>query len=403
MKIIYLHQYFKTPSMSGGVRSYDIAKYLVDNGHTVNMVTTTTLSSSKRGWRYSNEGGINVYWLTLFYSNKLSYFKRLVSFFSFACQSAKKGSELDGDIIYATSTPLTIAIPALYISWKRSIPIVFEVRDLWPEIPISMGILKNPVIKYAAIFLEKYIYEKSTAVIALSDGMRNGIIKAGCDKDKVFVIPNFSNSILFSKHYDGREFHNSRPWFKGDPLMVYTGTFGLVNGVSYLVDIAEQLALIDSKVKVLLVGDGVEYEHVLRRAEVKGVLNKNFFIEKPVSKLELSEILAAATLATNIVIEVPELWNNSANKFFDALASGTPVVVNCGGWQADLLETQGAGFTTFNLSFYDAAVKINNFILDKHSLLIASNNAKMISKKYFDKNNLVKKIEKVLNFSCDQD
>jgi len=183
MKIIYLHQYFNTPEMSGGVRSYDIAKHLVDNDHTVEMVTTNRSSSNSGDWKISNEDGINVHWLSLFYSNKLSYFKRLLAFFSFAYHAAKKGSKLQGDVIFATSTPLTIAIPALYISWKKSIPMVFEVRDLWPDVPIAVGAIKNPIVKYLAKLLESYTYKKSKAVIALSDGMKDGVIKAGCEEN----------------------------------------------------------------------------------------------------------------------------------------------------------------------------------------------------------------------------
>ena len=204
MKIIYLHQYFNTPEMSGGVRSYDVAKHLVDNGHTVEMVTTNRSLSNSSGWKISNEGGINVHWLSLFYSNKLSYFKRLLAFFLFAYHASKKGSTLQGDVVFATSTPLTIAIPALYISWKKSIPMVFEVRDLWPDVPIAIGVIKNPIVKYLAELLESYTYKKSKAVIVLSDGMKSGVIKAGCEENKVVVIPNFSNRELFSTKNTGK-------------------------------------------------------------------------------------------------------------------------------------------------------------------------------------------------------
>ena len=136
--------------MSGGVRSYDIANFLVKNGHTVQMVTSIRDRPQKDLWSYTNEDGIHTHWLSLQYSNKFNYYKRLKAFFLFAFFSSKKGSSLEGDIIFATSTPLTIAIPALYISWRKSIPMVFEVRDLWPDVPIAIGVVKNPIIKYFA-------------------------------------------------------------------------------------------------------------------------------------------------------------------------------------------------------------------------------------------------------------
>jgi glycosyltransferase involved in cell wall biosynthesis len=396
MKIIYLHQYFNTPEMSGGVRSYDVAKHLVDNGHTVEMVTTNRSLSNSSGWLISNEGGINAHWLSLFYSNKLGYFKRLLAFFLFAYHASKKGSTLQGDVVFATSTPLTIAIPALYISWKKSIPMVFEVRDLWPDVPIAIGVIKNPIVKYLAELLESYTYKKSKAVIVLSDGMKSGVIKAGCEENKVVVIPNFSNRDLFNTKNTGKGFRSKRAWLKDSPLLVYTGAFGIINGVDYLVDIAEQLALLKSDIKILLIGGGKQYEDIILYAQKKNVLNNNLFIESNISKLELPQLLAAADLASNIVINVPEVWNNSANKFFDALASGTPILTNGGGWQADLINTEDIGIATFGLTLHQAALKINEFLHNKEKLSRSSKKAQIIAEKYFDKDDLVKKIEQTL-------
>ena len=399
MRIIYLHQFFNTPTMSGGVRSYDIANSLVKNGHTVHMITSMRDTSDKDGWSFTNEDGINTHWLGLSYSNKLNYLKRLKSFFLFAFYSAKKGSSLDGDIIYASSAPLTIAIPALYISWRKSIPMVFEVRDLWPEVPIAVGVLKNPFIKYLAKTLERYTYKKSEAVIALSQGMKNGVIDAGCDENKVFVVPNFSNRELFNSELTGEKFRIKRKWLKDSPLLVYTGTFGMINGVTYLVDIAEQLLFINSNVKILLLGHGSEFSMVNSYARKKNVLNTNLFIEPSIKKEELPEVLAAADLASNIVISVPELWNNSANKFFDALASGTPVLINGKGWQADLIIKTKSGIVTYGMSLEQSAKKIDDFLHNKNLLKDTSKNALNLSKECFDKDKLVKQVEQVLYFS----
>ena len=399
MRVIYLHQYFNTPAMSGGVRSYDIANFLVKNGHTVQMVTSIRDKPQKDLWSYTNEDGIHTHWLSLQYSNKFNYYKRLKAFFLFAFYSAKKGSSLEGDIVYASSTPLTIAIPALYISWRKSIPMVFEVRDLWPELPIAVGVLKNPIIKYLAKTLERYTYKKSEAVIALSQGMKNGVIDAGCDENKVFVVPNFSNRELFNSELTGEKFRIKRKWLKDSPLLVYTGTFGMINGVTYLVDIAEQLLFINSNVKILLLGHGSEFSMVNSYARKKNVLNTNLFIEPSIKKEELPEVLAAADLASNIVINVPELWNNSANKFFDALASGTPVLINGKGWQADLINKTKSGIVTYGMSLEQSAKKIDDFLHNKNLLKDTSKNALNLSKECFDKDKLVKQVEQVLYFS----
>ena len=386
--------------MSGGVRSYDVAKHLVDSGHEVEMITTNRILSDSIGWKTTNEDGIRVHWLSLFYSNELGFYKRIKAFFSFALYACKKGSQVDGDIVFATSTPLTIAIPAIYISWKKSIPLVFEVRDLWPDVPIAVGIIKNPIIKYIAKFLEKYTYKKSKAVIALSDGMKKGILKSGCEASKISVVPNFSNIKLFNRDLDGGKFRSKRSWLNNNPLLVYTGAFGVINGVDYLVDIAEKLILIKSDIKILLIGHGGQRENIISYAKKKNVLEKNFFIEESISKSELPQLLAAADLASNIVIDVPHVWDNSANKFFDALASGTPILVNGGGWQSELVNKENIGISTHGLNFSEAAFKINDFMHNKEMLNRSSKNAKRISSKYFNKDDLVEEIRKILIKSC---
>ena len=143
MRIIYLHQYFNTPDMPGSTRSYELAKRLVKNGHQVMMITSKRDAHQKLSMRWTNEDGIQVCWIPVSYSNKMGFFRRIISFISFSIQSAKVCLSINADLLFATSTPLTIAIPGIYFSKIKNKPMVFEVRDLWPEIPIALGALKS--------------------------------------------------------------------------------------------------------------------------------------------------------------------------------------------------------------------------------------------------------------------
>src|SRR6185312_16720347 len=98
----------------------------------------------------------------------------------------------DIDIVYATSTPLSVAIPAMVIKWLKGTPFIFEVRDLWPEVPIQMGAIKNKFIIKLLYKLEKKIYTSAKHVVALSPGMYDGVIKYGISPDKVSMVPNMS-------------------------------------------------------------------------------------------------------------------------------------------------------------------------------------------------------------------
>ena len=177
MKIIYLAQYFNTPEMPGSTRSYEFCKRLVKMGHEVEMITSYRDSCKKKNWFITNYDGIKIHWLPLRYSNEMSFLKRLKVFFKFAWKSYFRIKGIEGDIIYASSTPLTISIPAVLISKEKKLPMVFEVRDLWPDVPIAMGILKNRVAIYFAQILEIWAYKNAKSLVALSPEMKIGIIK----------------------------------------------------------------------------------------------------------------------------------------------------------------------------------------------------------------------------------
>src|SRR5688572_12337701 len=119
VRITYIHQYFKTPGMVGGTRSYEFARRLVERGHEVHMITSEPEGNRAR---VSNESGIVVHWLPVPYDNSMSYRRRMWAFLSFVCRSAAVAGRLPHDLVYATSTPLTVAIPGVYAALRRKAP-----------------------------------------------------------------------------------------------------------------------------------------------------------------------------------------------------------------------------------------------------------------------------------------
>ncbi|MFO0000190.1 MAG: glycosyltransferase, partial [bacterium] len=124
------------------------------------------------------------------YSNHMSFYRRLYSFFSFAILSLIYAIRIKGDVIFATSTPLTIALPGVVASKWLKIPFFFEVRDLWANVPIAMGLIKNKFLIYSSKRLELFAYNNAQSIVALSDDMKEGIVKLGVNQEKVNVIPN---------------------------------------------------------------------------------------------------------------------------------------------------------------------------------------------------------------------
>jgi glycosyltransferase involved in cell wall biosynthesis len=343
MRIIYLHQYFRTPDMAGGTRSFEIGRRLVAAGHSVEMVTSSQEPSSSRDWRITDVAGMRVHWIGVPYSNYMSYRSRVRAFIRFATSAALRATEFDGDVVLATSTPLTIALPAVYLARRKRIPMVFEVRDLWPQLPIAMGALKNPLFRWCARRLERLAYANAARVVALSPGMAAGVAGTGYPAHRVSVVPNGSDLDFFRRDRTlGSEFRQMLG-IPDDKIVVgYAGTLGRVNGVEYLVRLAAALKG-DDRFAFLTVGDGQERERVAQLAREHGVLNQTFLMVPELAKAKMPAVLSAVDVATSLFLPLPEMEANSANKFFDALAAGCCVAINYGGWQAELLQEARAG------------------------------------------------------------
>lgn len=390
MKILYLHQYFITPGMSGGTRSFEMARRMVQAGHEVHMVTSRFDGEfTGNRWVMEEIEGIRVHWFPVRYSNSLGIVSRLVAFFRFAFAASVFASRIKADVVFATSTPLTIAIPAVVAKWRQRVPMVFEVRDLWPELPIAMGALNFPLAKTLARWLERWAYHHSARVVGLSPGMCEGVIETGFPEQHTVCIPNSCDNDRFTANpLAAEEFRNQRGWLGDRKLVVYVGTFGKINGVSYLAEIAAEMMKIDPEVRFLVVGDGAERELVEARAASLGVLNTNFFMEAPVPKEQVPVILTAATVCSSLFISLPAMWNNSANKFFDALAAGKPVMINYGGWQKDLLEEHSAGVCLPSEEPGKAAHLLSALLSDEQRLKEAGSASRTLALEHFSRDDL---------------
>ncbi len=403
MKILYLHQYFNLPSDPGSTRSYEMARRLVAAGHEVVMITSDYRQRFRhKGWEVTYEDGIQVHWLSVPYSNRLGYGARIKAFLRFAIGAALRAARIPADVVFATSTPLTIAIPGVWAAKRQRIPMVFEVRDLWPELPIAMGAIKGPLVPLAK-GLAYLAYRNATRVVALSPDMAKGVERWDYPVRNITVIPNACDIALFQKSREaGVAFRRKHAWLRDRPLIVYAGTIGRINGVDYLVKLAAEVAQKDPQACFLVVGEGAEEDKVRQMAKDFGVLGQNFFMMPPVPKKRMPEILGAATMAVSVFIDLPEMWANSANKFFDALAAGTPVAINYKGWQAEVLQRTGAGIVLSPNNVSQAAHQLLKFIHDRKRLESARRAARALAETEFNRDRLAAQLERVLQESIEE-
>lgn len=339
MKLLYIVQYFNYPDQTGSTRPYDLAAAFVKNGYDVTVLTSDESGNAKQKWTLIERDGLKVYRLDCPYDNKMGFFKRIAAFCKFFIQASIKQASFDYDVMLASSTPLTNGIPALVAKRFRRKPYVFEVRDVWPGVPIAMGYFNNKLVQRFLYAFEKKIYKKASAIVPLSSGMDENI-KQRYPNDKSVVIPNISELNRFAnvEKTVGIDFP------EGKKIVLYAGTFGNVNGLSYVNHLAKETLPLDSDLWYYLIGKGKEKEDNMKEAEELGVLNKNVFFFDPVKKEDLPYLYNNCTVGSSFVIDIPALWDNSANKFFDTLAARKPIVINHKGWQADTIKQHNIGY-----------------------------------------------------------
>lgn len=395
MRIIYLHQYFNTPDMSGSTRSYELGRRLVAAGHSVDMVTSWRQPTNGREWFESESAGMRVHWLPVTYSNHMPYRQRIASFLRFALGAARRAAALQADVVFASSTPLTIALPAVYAARRQRVPMVFEVRDLWPELPIAVGALGNPALRWMARRLEKFAYAHAARVVALSPGMAEGVANAGYPRSRITVVPNAADLELFARDgARGGEFRR-RLGIAADRILVgYAGTLGRINGVGYLVEVAAALRD-DARLMFLIVGDGQERDRVTALARERGVLGRNLLILDKVVKSDMPQVLWALDVATSLFLPIPAMESNSANKFFDALAAGCCVAINYGGWQAQALERAGAGLR-LDADPAAAAAQLRALADGPDRVRALGHGARRLAEEQFSRDVLAARLEEVL-------
>ena len=343
MRITYLHQYFNTPEMSGGTRSYEMARHLVAKGHEVNMVTSWREEDSRKGWFETEEAGIRVHWLPVPYSNNMGYKERIKAFLKFAFGAAKKAAALPVDVVFATSTPLTIAIPGAYAAWRQKAPMVFEVRDLWPDVPIAMKVINSKIMIIASRIMEKQAYLRAGKIVALTPTMRDFISGKGIPLKKIEVIPNGAS--LFS--YSPLEINNHQKKFS----ILYCGNLGPAHGVEYLCCLAKAIKKKKYPVHIKIVGEGKSKECLEKIATKDHTINQTISFVGGVNKSQVPELYSVSDASIMTICNCELLYRHAVqNKFFESLMAGRPIFANYRGWGSELAEQEDVGTI---LPFYD--------------------------------------------------
>lgn len=400
IKILYINQYFRHPSEPGITRSYWIAQELIKNGYEVVMLAhrNALLDFVKNppAVEVTIIDGIKVIYIRNEYDNSMGIFARGKSFVKFMLLSTHYAlKENNIDLVIATSTPLTVAFPALIRKWFKKTPFIFEVRDLWPEVPIQMNAIKNKTFQRFLRWFEKITYRNAIHVVALSPGMQKGVNKY-IPIHKTSMIPNMAKIDKFWPREKNKEMMFEMGLNPNSFKVIYFGTMGLANAIPYIID---AIRIINSTnkddIEFLFVGHGRFLKTIEELSKSEFTNNIKSFSRKTMA--EMSEILNFSDVSLVTFTNLPILSTNSPNKLFDSLSAGKPTIVNSAGWTKEMVENHSCGLFTDPNNPSDLADKILFLKNNPEIAIEMGKNSRKIAESTYDKSILCKQFAEMVN------
>jgi glycosyltransferase involved in cell wall biosynthesis len=400
MRVLYFYQYFTTPRGCWSTRVYEFARRSVERGAKVTVVTSVYDKSDLRTDRFLDRreiDGIDVRIINVTLSNKHNVAMRLLTFLAYAVVASWYALTLPADVVVSSSGPISVAFPGLVAHYLRRRPFVFEVRDLWPEGAISLGLLRNPVLVFLARLMEKVCYRSAAHVVALSDGIADWIQRRHGMRN-VVVVPNASDNYMIGvEHADDV----LPPWARDKHIVLYAGTMGLINVCALIVDMARILEERQAAdIAVVMIGEGKERPELEAQARALGLKNIHFMGQMPKEIMIrwLERSLCSILLVRNLEV----LGTCSPNKLFDSFAAGTPMIQNTEGWIKDLIDRENCGVNVPPDDPGALAAAVLRLARDPEERSRISAHARRVAREQFDRELLAEKMHKVLYLSARQ-
>jgi glycosyltransferase involved in cell wall biosynthesis len=348
MNVLYFDPKFATPRRFAPTRAYSFARHLVEQGDRVTVVGLDRRYMepgrvSRPGGRLVDRErieGIDVIWIGIPYAQRFSKWMRILSYGGYTLAATLAAARVPRpDVVYASSTPLTVGLNGLAFARARRVPFVFEIQDVWPDVPVALGFLTNRAEIAAAEWLERTLYRAAARVVVCSESAGELLVRKGVGREKIVLIPNLAENELFGSAEPDTAYLDALG-LDGKFVALYTGAMGKANGVDQLAAAARSLQdRKDDRVAIVALGNGSERPWLERQAD--GL--PNLLLPQPVAREKLAGIVRAAGATITLYAPHKILETGSPNKFFDSLAAGKPLVVNTDGWLRRLAEENRAG------------------------------------------------------------
>jgi len=405
MNILLLHQYFLEDDDPGGSRWNEMTKVWSDKGHTVTVLAGMMHANGNEKrpeykgvyFKQKKQGAVNVIRCHVSEAYNKGFAGRLWGYFSFMFSSLWAGlfkTQGKFDVVIVTSPPLFVGFSGYLISRLRRIPLVFEIRDLWPESAIDTGVLTNKLVIRLAYWFEGFIYKKAKLINVLTPAFYKTLKdKKRVPEFKLIMIPNasdFSLSEELLRTFDRKGFRKEHG-LEDKFVITYVGAHGVANHLEQVLDAGK--ALEDTNVEFLLIGQGMEKERLKRLAADKKVTNVRFI--DPVPKKEVFKYILASEMGVSVLKKVDTFKTVYSNKTFDYMSCKRPILMAIDGVSRELVEKAKAGVYVEpeNTQAYDSIIR--DYLSDQERLFREGENGYVYAKQNFDREVLA---EKYLNY-----
>jgi glycosyltransferase involved in cell wall biosynthesis len=372
VKVVLLHQHFNVPQKGGAIRSYYLAKALVDKG----IETVVITGHNEKAYKKENVEGIEVYYLPVPYDNKFGFIARSFSFLKYNWKAIRAVGKIKNiDYCYAISVPLTIGLAAIWIKKIHKIPFIFEVGDLWPDAPIQLGFIQNYFFCQFLFSLEKKIYRSAESIVALSPTIQSAIEEkmdssshprsVSAQTESIHLLPNMADCDFY-KPETKSEVLEEKFKVKDKFVVSYIGAVGVANGLDYFLECANAARKAELPIRFLLCGEGALRERLITNTRQMGLQNLTFIDFQ--NREGVKEVMNVTDAAFICYKNVSILETGSPNKFFDGLAAGKLIIVNFGGWIKKEIEEARCGIFVDPQHPTDFIKKISPFLSNENEL-----------------------------------
>lgn len=283
MRILLLTTYFRPDVASTGVIMSKLADEFAQRGHEVTVITSVPHYAnnrvlpeySKRLVYTERSGSMRVYRLhTHVAQDKANIAQRVMAYGTFHLLSALRGVSLRRhDVMLVPSPPLSNGVIADFLGRLRGLPFVYNVQDIWPDVAVRAGVLKDEKTIFRLKKMEEYVYRRAAGITVISEGFRRNLVAKGVPKSKMTVIPNFIDSDFVTPQVKQNAF--SAKYGVADKFVVlFAGNMGFSQGLETVLDAAKLLED-HTQIQFLMVGNGAgksaaeDYQKKLKLSNVR--------------------------------------------------------------------------------------------------------------------------------------